>query len=68
MSNEIPIRLRLPDFVIIGAQKSASTFLQECIREHPAVYMNREEDAFFEDPEGRPLAIMSSVTPDTLEQ
>ncbi|TFB10134.1 hypothetical protein E3V36_04650 [Candidatus Marinimicrobia bacterium MT.SAG.2] len=51
MSNEIPIRLRLPDFVIIGAQKSASTFLQECIREHPAVYMNREEDAFFEDPE-----------------
>lgn len=41
----------LPNFVIIGAQKAGSTFLDECIKEHPCVYMPRYETPFFEDPE-----------------
>lgn len=41
---------RLPDFVIIGAAKSASTWLHMSLREHPAVYMPVAESAFFEDP------------------
>lgn len=39
----------LPDFVIIGAQKSASTFVHECLAEHPEVYLPHEETAIFED-------------------
>ncbi|HBG29765.1 sulfotransferase domain-containing protein [Sinimarinibacterium flocculans] len=42
---------RLPDFLIIGAQKSASTFVQTVLREHPDVYMPKDETRFFEDPE-----------------
>lgn len=41
----------LPGFIIIGAQKSASTFLHRCIREHPEIYMPKEEDPFFQDPD-----------------
>jgi hypothetical protein len=41
---------RLPDFVIIGAAKSASTWLHLALRQHPAVYMPRDETPFFEDP------------------
>lgn len=41
---------RFPDFVIIGAAKSASTWLHLTLRQHPAVYMPGEETAFFEDP------------------
>jgi hypothetical protein len=36
--------------VIIGAAKSASTWLQLTLRQHPAVYMPGDETAFFEDP------------------
>jgi hypothetical protein len=39
-----------PHFVIIGAAKSASTWLHLALRQHPAVYMPRNETAFFEDP------------------
>ena len=53
MTNSTELGLRLPDFVIIGAQKAGSTFLQEGIRDHPAVYMKRGEDSFFEDPDYR---------------
>jgi hypothetical protein len=41
----------LPNFLIIGAQKSASTFVHECLREHPEVFMPRQEIAFFQDPD-----------------
>ena len=41
----------LPSFIIIGAQKSASTFLQQCISEHPDVYIPKGEISFFEDPD-----------------
>lgn len=40
----------LPDFVIIGAQKSGSTFFLRCLRDHPDVFMPRGEVRSFEDP------------------
>lgn len=39
----------LPEFVIIGAPKSASTWLQLALRQHPAIYMPEHETPFFED-------------------
>lgn len=42
---------RLPDFAIVGAQKSASTFVQDALRAHPDMYMPDGETRFFEDPE-----------------
>ena len=41
----------LPNFVIIGAQKSGSTFALRCLGEHPEVFMPTGETRFFEDPE-----------------
>ena len=35
------------DFAIIGVQKSATSFLQTCLREHPQIYMPRGETATF---------------------
>lgn len=40
----------LPDFVIIGAQKAASTLMSECLRQHPQAYMPRGENHYFRDP------------------
>jgi hypothetical protein len=40
---------KLPEFVIIGAAKSASTWLHLALRQHPAIYMPGDETAFFED-------------------
>lgn len=40
----------LLDFVIIGAQKAATTFLQRCLAEHPKVFMPKDETPFFESP------------------
>ena len=42
---------RKPDFLVIGAQKSASTFLQVCLTDHPEIWMPRGETAYFEDPD-----------------
>lgn len=39
------------DFIILGAQKSASTYLQNCVRAHPQIWMPRGETAFFESPD-----------------
>lgn len=41
----------LPDFVIIGAMKAASTLLTECLRGHPEVHMPRGETQYFRDPD-----------------
>ncbi len=41
----------LPEFIIIGAQKSGSTFIQDCVSDHPQVYMPEGETPFFEDPD-----------------
>jgi hypothetical protein len=41
----------LPDFIVIGAQKSASTFLQVGLADHPDVFMPKGEIPFFESPD-----------------
>lgn len=42
---------RAPDFVVIGAQKAASTLLQASLRQHPQVWLPpRGEDPYFRDP------------------
>jgi len=43
-------RMRL-NFLILGAQKSASTFLQFCLAQHPDVYIHNREMPIFEDPD-----------------
>jgi hypothetical protein len=41
----------LLDFLIIGAQKSGSTFVHKCLEEHPQVFMPSGEVPFFENPD-----------------
>lgn len=41
----------LPNFLIIGAQKSASSFLHACLADHPDIYLPQEEIPFFESPD-----------------
>ncbi len=39
---------RKPDFLVIGVQKSATTWLQERLRQHPDIFMPRDELHFFD--------------------
>lgn len=39
------------DFIILGAQKAATSALQVALRSHPKIYMPKGESAFFEDPD-----------------
>lgn len=41
----------LPNFIIIGAQKAATTFIHQCLAEHPEVFMPPTETTYFEDPD-----------------
>lgn len=41
----------LPNFIIVGAQKSASSFIHACLMEHPEIFMPSEEVSFFESPD-----------------
>ncbi len=43
-------RHRPLDFLIIGAQKSATTWAQFVLRHHPDIYLPRHETRVFEDP------------------
>lgn len=51
------------EFAIIGAAKSASTWLHLALRQHPSVYMPASETAFFEDPyyDARDLSPLHAV-------
>ena len=40
----------LPNFLVIGAQRSATTFVHKCLEDHPEVFMPPKEKAIFEDP------------------
>lgn len=40
----------LPHFIIIGTQKSATTFLHICLNDHPDIFLPKEEIPFFETP------------------
>lgn len=42
---------RMLDFVIIGAQKSGSTFIQERVGAHPEAYTPYGETPYFQDPD-----------------
>lgn len=39
-----------PDFLIIGAQRGASTWLNSALRRHPQIHTPRREVPYFEDP------------------
>lgn len=39
------------DFVVIGAQKAGSTFVMQCLQDHPGIYMPHGETPFFQDPD-----------------
>lgn len=41
----------LPNFLIIGAEKSATTFVHRCLSEHPDVFILPGEIPFFEEPD-----------------
>ncbi len=49
------------DFLIIGAQKSASTFIHACLREHPAIFIPKDEVPFFEDPFYDPVQVAEKI-------
>ena len=40
-----------PNFLIIGAQKAATTYIQTCLKEHPQIFIPIEEIPYFEDPD-----------------
>ena len=42
---------RQPDFLVIGAQKAASTYVQFCLSDHPDIWMPNGETPYFEDPD-----------------
>ena len=39
----------VPNFIVAGAQKSGTTYLQHCLMDHPDVFMPEEEIPYFED-------------------
>lgn len=39
-----------PNFLIIGAQKSATSYLRACLAAHPRIFMVMSELSYFEDP------------------
>ena len=58
MNQHAPARVEgLPGFVVIGAQKSASTFLQEQMAQHPDVEIIPGEVRTFEDPWYSPQSV-----------
>lgn len=54
------------DFVVIGAQRAASTYISACLRDHPQLFMCRDEVPFFEQPffEQSPLSALEAVFAD----
>lgn len=38
------------DFVIIGAQRAGTSYLNACLRDHPGLYLCPDEVPYFEDP------------------
>jgi hypothetical protein len=39
----------VPNFIVAGAQKSGTTYLQHCLQDHPDVFMPEQEIPYFED-------------------
>jgi hypothetical protein len=69
-----------PHFVVIGAQKAGSSFIQDALRAHPEIYMPRGESSLFHGADvtttraeleqiarkGRPMRIVGIKRPDYL--
>lgn len=51
-----------PNLLLLGAQKSSSTFLGAWLAKHPQIHVRTREDTSFEDPE------YASFDPDSLEE
>lgn len=50
MNSVVATNLKLPDFAIIGGSKSGTHWLNECLREHPEVFVTRDvHEIFFFD-------------------
>lgn len=45
------LKRMLPNFLVIGAQKSGTSFIYNCTREHPDIFAPANEVRFFENPE-----------------
>ncbi len=56
-NNQPPTRVGVVDFVVLGAQKSASTFLQDQLAQHPQIEIAAGETRVFEDPFYSPEAL-----------
>ncbi|MCK4744839.1 sulfotransferase [Candidatus Parcubacteria bacterium] len=41
----------MPNFLIIGAEKSGTTFVHKSLEEHPEIFMPADEISFFENPD-----------------
>ncbi|MBY6069069.1 sulfotransferase [Leisingera aquaemixtae] len=65
------------DFMILGAQKAATSALQAALRNHPEIHMPKGESTFFEDPDfatrpweafgaGQPARLKGIKRPDSL--
>lgn len=49
-----PEKGRLPDFLVLGAPRSATTWLHSCLDQHPGVFVTRQkEPEFWNDRAGR---------------
>ncbi|MEM9347272.1 MAG: sulfotransferase [Planctomycetota bacterium] len=51
------------DFVVIGAQKAGSTFIMQCLQDHPDIYMPNGETPFFQGPDYSPdrLCVLEEI-------
>lgn len=52
------------DFIIIAAQKSGTTFIHECLKENPEIYMPDSETPIFSDPLFKDKAYFNNVVSD----
>ncbi len=50
-------RQMLPNFVVIGTQKSASTYIMNCMAKHPDIYMYPDEVTYFENPDYKQIKL-----------
>jgi hypothetical protein len=57
---------RVPDFFIVGHNKSGTTALYEMLRRHPQIYMSAVKEPMFFDRELHPTLERSKSHPDTL--
>jgi hypothetical protein len=64
------VRLRVPDFFIVGHAKSGTTALYEMLRVHPQIYMPEEKEPWFFSTDMRPRfqSPRAGALPETLDE